>query len=124
VKWLEVLANTVRKEFGNVLGGVSVLEDLLVMRLASKGIALTTGREPVDTNDLLLVGIHDRDKGQRVAVKVTIRIPIAGILGEDQSLKVAPVLVGQIQTAVRPGLYHDFKAFREFKLSNSLIKGL
>jgi hypothetical protein len=96
VKWLEILANAVRKEFGNVLGRASVLEDLLAMRLTSKSIALAAGSKPVDSYDLLLVGIHDRDQGQRVAVKVTVRIPIAGVLSEDQSLEITPVLVGQV----------------------------
>jgi hypothetical protein len=124
VEWFEILANTVREELGDVLGRASVIEDFIAMRLTSKGIALAASREPVNTDDLLLVGIHDRDKGQRIAVKVTVRVPIAGILGEDQSLEIAPVLVGQIQTTVRPGLDHNLEAFRKVEFGNGLIEGL
>lgn len=72
------------------------------MGLASEAVSLSASRQVVQTDNLLRVCVHDRDKGKRVAVEVRVRITVSGILGKAETLEVSAVLSTEVESTIRP----------------------
>lgn len=64
----------------------------------------------VDTDDLLLVGIHYGDQWQGESVEVGIGVAITVILGKDQALEVAAILIRMVKTSVWPWFNHHLES--------------
>lgn len=97
-------------------------DDIAVERLGLQPIAFPAGGWPVDTDDLLGMGIHHGDQRQGVGVEVGIWIARAFVLGKAEALEIAAVLIGGIQPPIRPWLDDDFETFGEDKVRQGLAE--
>ena len=80
------------------------------MRLSRQRIARAASGELIDTDDLLAGPVHDRNDGEGIGVEVGVFVALAGICSEDETLEVASILVGGIQSTIWPGFDDDFEA--------------
>lgn len=90
--------------------------------LGGKVIIASTGRKLVNSNDLLLGPVHDRDQRKRVGVEVRVIVLLACIGRENEALKEAPILICDIQSAIGPRLDNDLESWRKLKLLDLVLK--
>lgn len=122
VERFEVFPETTLKQFWDIFAAGAMIQDALVMGLASQRIIGAASSKLVNTDNLLLCPIHDWDDGKWVRVKVSILVAVACICGEDEALEEAPVLVGCVQSAIWPWFDDHLEPFGQFELLDLLLE--
>ena len=122
IQRLEVLAGSLGKEFWYVFRGLAVADDVPLEGLFQQPFSLATGSRTVDPDNLLGVCVHHGDDGKGERIEVGICVTRALVLGEAETLEVAPVFIGKIQTAIGPGFDDDFEAGRQVEVCDGLLE--
>jgi hypothetical protein len=96
VQWFEILASTLGQQLWDVFRGLAVANDIALESLFQQTITLAAGGRSIYPDDLLGMGIHHGNNGQRVRVKVGVFISRSLILSKAKGLEKASVLIGMI----------------------------
>ena len=105
-----------------VLSRLAVIQYTGLMSLGVEGVLAAACGQLINADDLLLLPVHDRDQRERIGVEVGVLILLARVGGEDETLKEATVLVGGVQSAIRPRLDNDLEAGRKLELFDLLLE--
>jgi hypothetical protein len=99
---LDVFADSAFDELRDVLCWLAMIENARCVSLASQTIPLSPCCQAIEADNFLFMSIHDRDEGERISIKVGVRITVAGVLGETQALEISAVFCAKVKTTVRP----------------------
>jgi hypothetical protein len=122
IEGLEIFASALGHELGHVFGWLTMTDDISPESLFEEPIAFPTSSGSIHTDDLLSVGIHHRDDGQREGIEIGILISGSLVLSKAESLEEASILIGVVQSTIWPWLNNNLKPFGQVEFRQGLLK--